>query len=127
MTSREIDLDFGKVTIHENILIAKLNEGILFDIESNRKLLELGKEIFKDQNYGYISNRVNSYAVDPMVYLESANTPTLKAIAVVSHSEITRKNALVVESKFYKDGSNSFQVFTTLEEAVEWIKTRINP
>lgn len=124
MTLREIDLDFGKVTIYENILIAKLNEGILFDIESNRKLLELGKEIFKNQNYGYISHRVHSYAVDPMVYFESANAENLKAIAVVSHSEITRKNAEVVESKFYKD-INSFGVFITLEESVEWIKTRI--
>lgn len=124
MVSREIDLGFGKVIIHENILIAKLNEGILFDIESNRKLLELGKEIFKDQNYGYISHRINSYAVDPLVYFESANTGNLKAIAVVSHSEMTRKNAEMVESKFYKD-NNCFGVFTTLEEAVEWIKTRI--
>lgn len=124
MTLREIDLDFGKVTIYENILIAKLNEGILFDIESNRKLLELGKEIFKNQNYGYISHRVHSYAVDPMVYFESANAENLKAIAVVSHNEITRKNAEVVESKFYKD-INSFGVFITLEESVEWIKTRI--
>lgn len=124
MLSQEIELNFGKVNIHENILIAKLNEGVLFDVESNKKLLEIGAEIFKGKNYGYISHRVNSYAVDPMVYMESANVSNLKAIAVVSENEMTRKNAEGVEKKFYKD-SNCFGVFQTLEEAVTWIKTRI--
>ncbi|MCH4823029.1 hypothetical protein ML462_07560 [Gramella lutea] len=124
MLPKEIELDFGSVYIHENILIAKLNEGILFDVESNQKLLELGSQIFKDENYGYISHRVNSYAVDPMVYFESANKFNLKAIAVVSENEITRRNAEEVEKKFYRN-SNCFKVFQTLEEAVEWIKTRI--
>ncbi len=124
MLIKEIDLDFGKVTIHDKILIAKLNEGVLFDVPNNRKLLDLGTEIFKGENYGYISHRVNSYAVDPMVYFESAKTSNLKAIAVVSDSEMTRRNAQEVERKFYKD-SNCFEVFTTLEDAVSWIKTKI--
>ncbi len=124
MLSKEINLEFGSVYVHENILIAKLNEGILFDVESNQKLLNLGSEIFKGKSYGYISHRVNSYAVDPMVYFESSNKEPLKAIAVVSENEVTRRNADEVEKKFYKE-NNLFEVFQTLEEAVEWIKTRI--
>jgi len=124
MLTNEIKLDFGSAYIHENILIAKLDEGVLFDVGSNQKLLEIGSEIFKGAKYGYVSYRVNSYAVDPMVYLESANAKNLKAIAVVSENEMTRRNAEEVEKKFYKD-NNCFEVFQTLEEAVNWIKTRI--
>jgi len=124
MLSKEIELDFGKVYIHENILIAKLEEGILFDVESNNKLLKLGTEIFKGKDYGYISHRINSYAVNPMVYMDSASANNLKAIAVVSENEMTRKNAEGVEKKFYK-ANNCFGVFSTLEEAVKWIKTKI--
>ena len=124
MPSKEINLDFGTVYIHENILIAKLNEGILFDLESNQKLLDIGSEIFQNNDYAYISHRVNSYAVDPMVYLKSANKENLKAIAVVSENEMTRRNAEEVEKKFYKD-NNCFEAFQTLEEAIQWIKTRI--
>lgn len=124
MLKNEIKLDFGTAYIHENILIAKLNEGVLFDVDSNQKLLDLGAEIFNGKNYGYISHRVNSYAVDPMVYFESANATNLRAIAVVSENEMTRRNAEEVEKKFYKDNS-CFKVFQTLEEAVTWIKTRI--
>lgn len=121
MPAKEIELDFGLVSVHENILIAKLDEGILFDVENNRKLLETGNQVFEGADYGYISHRVHSYAVDPMVYFESANAKNLKAIAVVSSNEITRRNAEEVEKKFYNN-NNSFEVFATLEEALEWIK-----
>lgn len=124
MLSKEIKLEFGSVYIHQNILIAELHEGILFDLDSNQKLLDLAADIFKGASYGYISHRVNSYAVDPMVYIKSANTHNLKAIAVVSENEMSRRNAEEVEKKFYK-GSNSFEVFSSLEEAIAWISTKI--
>ncbi len=123
MTKEAIELNFGKVSFVDNILIAELKEGVLFDVESNRVLLELGKKTFKDQNYGYISNRVNSYAVNPMVYLESAKAPTLKAIAVVTTDDVCKQNAFL-EKQFYKE-SNSFGIFATLEEAIEWIREKI--
>lgn len=118
-----IELDFGKVWFKENILIAELNEGILFDVENNRKLLEIGKEIFSNKPYGYISHRKNSYAVNPMVYLESASTPNLKAIAVVTNDETCRNNTLL-ERQFYKD-ADRFEVFDTLDDAFNWIQHKI--
>lgn len=123
MTNTEIKLDFGKITFDDNILIAELNEGILLDVEKNRKLLEIARKTFNNRPYGYISNRVHSYGVNPMVYIESAGTPTLKAIAVVSTNPLCRQNA-ILERQFYK-GSNCFEVFNTLEEAINWIKHKI--
>lgn len=123
MIESAIELDFGKITVTENILISELNEGILFDVHNNRELLEIGKKVFNGKNYGYISHRVNSYAVNPMVYLESSNTPTLKAIAVVSKNPICKQNT-VLERQFYKNTS-SFEVFDSLEEAIVWVKSKI--
>jgi len=123
MTTTELKLDFGKITFENNILIAEMNEGVLLDVENNRILLEIGRKTFKNGSYGYISNRVNSYGVNPMVYLESASTPTLKAIAVVTTNPLCRQNA-ILERQFYKD-RNSFEIFETLEEAIEWIKYKI--
>lgn len=114
-----IELEFGTIRIFENILVSELNEGVLLDVESNRKILQIGTEIFKEEGFGYISHRLNSYAVDPMVYRESAEHPHLKAIAVVSKNEISRKSALL-ERKFYTD-RNPFQIFSSLEEAKTWI------
>lgn len=123
MVESAIELNFGKITFTENILIAELNEGILFDIHNNRELLKIGKRIFNGNSYGYISHRINSYAVNPMVYLESSSTPTLKAIAVVSDNPVCKQNTLL-ERQFYKN-TNSFEVFDSLEEAISWIKTKI--
>lgn len=124
MIKQVSELDFGKVWFKDNILIAELNEGILLDVESNRKLLAIGKKNFGNAPYGYISYRVNSYAVNPMVYLESASISNLKAIAVVTSNDMCRNNA-VLERQFYKD-SNSFEIFSTLEEAIAWVKRQLN-
>lgn len=123
MIEQILKLDFGKVWFKDNILIAELDEGILLDVESNRKLLAIGKKNFGDDPYGYISYRVNSYAVNPMVYLDSASITNLKAIAVVSTNDMCRNNA-ILERQFYKD-SNSFEVFATLDEAVSWIQSQL--
>lgn len=123
MITQFLELDFGKVWFKENILIAELNEGILFDVENNRQLLKIGKEKFSGEPYGYISYRKHSYAVNPMVYLESASTPSLKAIAVVTTNDICKNNA-ILERQFYKE-SNSFEVFSTLEEAIAWMSVQL--
>ncbi|PKD19644.1 hypothetical protein APR41_15615 [Salegentibacter salinarum] len=124
MTTDIMELEFGQVRIFQNILIAELNEGVLFTSENNKELLAIGKEAFKGGPYGYISFRKNSYAVDPMVYRESALAENLKAIAVVSENELIRLNAHKVERQFYKT-QNSFEVFDNLDQAINWIRYKI--
>lgn len=118
-----LELNFGIVKVYNNFLVSELKEGVLFDVESNRKLLQIGSEEFNGRPYGYISNRIHSYAVNPMVYRESAEHENLKAIAVVAPTEIGRKSA-TVEKNFYKDKS-CFAIFATFDEAVEWITLTI--
>ncbi len=124
MITEIMELEFGQVRIFQNILIAELNEGVLFNAENNSELLRIGTEVFKNRPYGYISLRKNSYAVDPLVYREAALAENLKAIAVVSKNELIKLNAHTVERQFYKD-SGSFEVFDSLDEAINWIQFRI--
>ena len=116
---KKIELDFGVLYVHDKMLVSELHEGVLLDVNNNRKILEIGQDLFKKDPFGYISNRVNSYAVNPMVYRESAEHPQLKAIAVVSRHEMGRKSALL-EQQFYTN-KNSFQIFSDLEEAIKWM------
>ncbi|MBE7639131.1 hypothetical protein GUB10_02190 [Salegentibacter sp. BLCTC] len=124
MITETLELEFGQVHILSNILIAELKEGVLFNAENNAKLLEIGKEVFKNKPYGYISLRKNSYAVDPLVYRHSALDKNLKAIAVVSENELIKLNAHNVERQFYND-PDSFAVFDSLDQAINWIQFRI--
>ena len=115
----KIELDCGVIRIHDRILINEMDEGALLDVETNRRILKIGSEIFENEVFGYISHRINSYAVNPMVYRDSAEHPLLKAIAVVSQSEMRRENARI-EQQFYTN-KNSFQIFSSLEEATTWM------
>ncbi len=124
MITEIMELEFGQVRIFQNILIAELNEGVLFNANNNSELLRIGNEVFENRPYGYISLRKNSYAVDPLVYREAALAENLKAIAVVSENELIKLNAHNVERQFYKD-SGSFEVFDNLDEAINWIQFRI--
>lgn len=123
MIKSALELEFGKITFTEKCLIAELNEGILFDIENNRQLLQIGKDHFEGKPYGYISNRKYSYAVNPMIYMESANSSNLKAIAVVTRDPLCNQN-IELEKQFYRE-KNSFEVFETLEEAINWVNSRV--
>lgn len=121
---KKVELDCGVILVHDRILINEMKEGALLDVETNRRILNLGTEVFKNEYFGYISNRINSYAVNPMVYRESAEHPMLKAIAVVSKSQLGRENARL-EQQFYTN-KNSFQIFYSLEEAMIWMEEIIN-
>lgn len=122
MTKR-VELDCGVIWVHDRILINEMNEGALLDVETNRKILQIGCDSFGDEFFGYISHRINSYAVNPMVYRESAEHPQLKAIAIVSENTVTRQTARV-ERQFYTN-KNSFEIFSSLEEAKIWMIEQI--
>lgn len=115
----KVELGCGVIWVHDKILINEMNEGALLDAETNKMILETGTRIFKNEVFGYISHRVNSYAVNPMVYRDSAEHPLLKAIAVVSENQMVRESARV-EQQFYTN-KNSFKIFDSLEEAKIWM------
>ncbi|MCC8359031.1 hypothetical protein [Salinimicrobium sediminilitoris] len=121
---KKVELNCGVIWVHDRILINEMNEGALLDVETNRKILQIGHDSFNNDFFGYISHRINSYAVNPMVYRESAENPQLKAIAVVSKDPVTRQTALL-EQQFYAN-KNCFKIFSSLEEATAWMFELIN-
>ncbi len=122
--AKKVELDCGVIWVHDRILINEMNEGALLDVETNRQILEIGRNNFGKEFFGYISHRINSYAVNPMVYRESAEHSQLKAIAVVSSNPLTRQTARL-EQQFYAN-KNSFGIFSSLEEASQWMKEQIS-
>lgn len=121
---KKIELECGKIWVHDRILVNEMNEGALLDVDTNRKILKIGEAHFGEEFFGYISHRVNSYAVNPMVYRDSAEHPQLKAIAVVSENALTRQTARL-EQQFYTN-KNSFGIFSNLEEAKTWMQEQLN-
>ncbi|MDO6597999.1 hypothetical protein Q4512_13825 [Oceanihabitans sp. 2_MG-2023] len=114
-----IDLGIGFVSIFENYLIMEINQGETVTVEDNQKLIKLTETFYSDQEFVYITNRVNSYAVNPAVYFETKKIKNLIGFAVVSEKEIDMSNALIEKLFFDKP----FEMFKELDEAISWANT----
>ncbi|MFD2561126.1 SpoIIAA family protein [Aquimarina rubra] len=110
------DLGFAKVEIQEDFLKNTITEGFLVKPEHNKLLLEFVRKYFNNKPFVYISNRVNSYSVDPTVYHETEKIDSLAGIAVVSKNHRQRK-LTELESRFFQ---KKIKYFTDINEALEW-------
>jgi len=122
LNTHETDFDFGKVRIQNDIVIAEMKEGITFDIHYNTQFLKFCKDHFKGKTYGYISNRIHSYSVNPTVYIDTAKSSNIKAIAIVSSDPINKGNA-DIERQFFQ---HPFEVFSTLDQAIDWMSKTLS-
>jgi len=110
------DLGFAKVEIKDDFLKNTIAEGFLVKPEHNKLLLEFVKKYFNNKPFVYISNRINSYSVDPTVYHETTKIDNLIGIAVVSKNHRQRK-LTELESKFFQ---KRIKYFTDINKALEW-------
>ncbi|WP_298538559.1 hypothetical protein [uncultured Aquimarina sp.] len=110
------DLGFAKVEIQEDFLKNTIAEGFLVTPEHNKLLLEFVKKYFNNKPFVYISNRVNSYSVDPTIYHETTKIDNLIGLAVVSKNH-RQQRLTELESKFFQ---KRIKYFTNMNKALEW-------
>ncbi|RTE53369.1 STAS/SEC14 domain-containing protein [Arenibacter aquaticus] len=118
---REYQLDIGKVQVFDDHMISIFNEGITMTKERVFQLIGIMEIHFRNKNFGYISLRKNSYAIDPMVYNQIREIENMKALAVVSIKEIDMHN-FNIERLFYK---KPMKFFIDQDNALNWIKRRV--
>lgn len=106
----------GEVFVFDEFLICQIEEGVNITPEHTEVLNQIIKKHFQGKNLVYISNRVNSYSVDPITYKETEIIPNLIAIAIVPDNETMKKNAQY-ERYFY---GKSFEIYDNLSKAIEW-------
>jgi len=117
-----IEQDFCTVEVYENYIVVVMFEGISLTPEKNDVLIGIATKYFNNSNFGYITNRIHSYSVDPSIYFETSKIENLVAFAVVSSKQINITNSKL-EKIFYK---NPFQHFIELEDAISWIKEEVS-
>lgn len=116
------DLGYTEVFIFDEFLVNQIQEGVTITPEHNNTLVNIVDKYFKNKPLVYISNRINSYSVDPITYIGTSSIHNLLAIAIVAEESLNKKNALY-ESNFY---NKPFKVFDTLSKAMQWVQTIIN-
>ncbi|WP_250432330.1 hypothetical protein [Hanstruepera flava] len=117
---RKLVFPFGEFYLFENFIISELHEGIHFDWE---KIQEVSYELIAHYGnkikIGYISNRINSYSIDPHLWSAfNKEFGFIVASAVVIHDDFGYMNA-TLEKQFTK---NSLKRCSSLEEAIHWIQ-----
>ncbi|WP_298535555.1 hypothetical protein [uncultured Algibacter sp.] len=115
----KIEKPFGTFYFCERFFIAELNESVHFDWEMVKDVMsDVIKFYGADAKLGYLSNRVNSYSMNPhsweKVYKKYG---ILVASAIVAYNNFTSMNA-AIEKQF---SSKSIKRCYSLTEAVNWI------
>ena len=118
----KVEMPFGDFYLCENFIISELHEGIHFDLP---KIKMASKEILdyydKDIKLSYISNRVNSYSIDPQGWstINITLEQLIKNTAIVYSNHMTELNTHL-EKHFSK---LEMHTCYTLEEAINWVNT----
>lgn len=113
---RYYDLGYTEVFVFENYLINQIKDGHTVVVNHANVLSAMVEKHFPDREMIYIGNRVNSYSVDPLVYLKVSEIKNLKALCIVAASDLKRNTALY-EKQFY---AKPFEIFTTMNDAIVW-------
>lgn len=115
MNFTKTKLSFCTLLTSDNIIIAEINEGVVLNQDMSDDIIYFSSVVFKNNPFVYITNRINSYAVDPIIYKGVSQVETLKGFAVVS-TTLSARNA-EIERLFL---NKPFEIFSDLEEAKLW-------
>lgn len=117
----KVEMPFGNFYLFEKFFISEINEGVHFDWEMIKTVMTEVVEFYGTNiKVGYISNRVNSYSMDPQTWDKVRKKYNLIfAGAIVSYNNFTFMNASI-EKQFSK---TSIKRCLSLEEAIQWIKS----
>ncbi|MFS4448029.1 STAS/SEC14 domain-containing protein [Maribacter sp. 2307UL18-2] len=118
---REYKLDVGTVQVYDNYMVANFDEGATITLERAYQIIGISEIHFRGKDFGYISLRQNSYAIDPTIYTYIRQLENLKAFAIVSIKEIDMHN-FKIEKLFYK---KQMKFFIEFDNALAWVKRRV--
>jgi len=109
------------ISVYNAIAIVEIEEGVAVSSKNGFEIFDRLLSIIGGKPWVYISNRVNSYSLDPNDYTHLNQIPTLKGIGVIQY-EKSIKTALELEKMFVK---KPFKTFNNLDPAIEWALDKI--
>ena len=110
--------DLVTVYFYTDRVIVEAKEGVTLSYKTAFSILVMGLKYVGSRPFVYIANRVNSYSVNPNDYVYLEKVPTLKGIAIVTPTELGKKNA-ELELNFFR---KPMEIFDNVSEAYLWGK-----
>lgn len=115
-TGTFLEFDFGQVNVFHDHIIVVMDEDSTVQNDLVPILKDIAETYFKNTSFVYIANRINKYAVDPLIYKSVSKIKNLVGFAVVSKSP-NAKTQISIESQFY---DKEFKQFHELDQAIAW-------
>ncbi|MEP2935431.1 MAG: hypothetical protein ABJM06_06925 [Gilvibacter sp.] len=122
--ARKIETAYGKFYFFENFIISEFNEGVIVTYEVSAPIINEAKKHYgKAAPIAYISNRVNSYSVNPTDWLRFYKENNfIVSMAVIAHNHLALSNVML-ERCFVRC---KMKKFSTLLMAASWSQNNVN-
>ncbi|MBR9846267.1 MAG: hypothetical protein GYB35_09250 [Algicola sp.] len=117
-----IDNTDFELFIFDDFIINQVKEGVSIEPHHNELLNEIVQQHFSNKDMVYVSNRVKSYSVNPLIYPKTEAIPNIIAIAMIPKTDVMKKNA-EYERQFY---DKPYEIFETLTDAIAWVQELVN-
>jgi len=119
LKTHKLIMPFGDFYFCEKFYLAEIYEGVHLDYHKLSSLMiEIVSFYGENKKLGLISNRINSYSIDPQSYNKiDEEFDIIVASAFVVYSDISFMNASI-EKRFSK---RSIKRCIMLDEAIDWI------
>lgn len=110
------NLSFCDIEIYEDFVINTMKEGITA-VPNYHSLLKIAvNQFFANKPFVYISNRINSYAIDPEILTKMCGIENLVGFGVVSDAP-QQKMQVQLEEMFFK---KEIHLFSKMNDALIW-------
>lgn len=115
---KTLELGFGTFRLYRNLMIGEIAEGMTINADHALELLSYSIPYYNEFcSVVYISDRKNSYSVDPLMHLETGKILTkLRGYGIVYYNDMNYRVAQL-EQRFLSYPS---KLFRSLEEAIPW-------
>ena len=116
---KTIETDLGLYEIYDNYVIARFSAGVSVGFDDADSIIKILTQHFP-HNFGWISDRVNSYSFDTMlIFHVLERMQNLKSVASVVYGQVSKRTDYLEPML-----SASMQVgeFDSLDKAESWMK-----
>ncbi|TXK73619.1 hypothetical protein [Mesonia sp. HuA40] len=120
---KEILLEHGDFYFCKDFIVAEIKPEVLWNWEKAKHLIAVATNFYTDGIPNlYISNKINAYAIDPMVWKKVIETLGPTHYIAISRTSSSKVN-LLFEEMFYKGDIHQVE---SLDQAINWFKNNKN-
>ena len=111
--------------IHENFVIVRFDEGSNVTVEDWKEIMKVLLDNFSGK-FAWISDRVNSYSIDPTLLLETEVIEYMNNFICLAQVNYEKKLKDSTDlAKDFLSAKVPFRSFAKLDDALNWVKEKL--